>query len=247
LPHGREGGPAIAGSDTSSNILEFAKSLFATKGYEGTSTREIAEGAGLTVGAIYKYYTSKASLLEAITTETATVLESLLQGELDEGKDDILYRLTRRLVIFNLEYARESKIANEEYRSLPEPALTAAKYARRRIRRIFEQAIVDTVKADDAVDGSLVTVLSAIVVGMAATPRDWWHPNQQFTLEQTAHIYASVAVQCLNLRELTLGSLAPPPREVNRRNDDLPARTVLPKGSNDATKEGQGAHGHCQY
>ncbi|MDA8274721.1 MAG: TetR/AcrR family transcriptional regulator [Actinomycetota bacterium] len=205
-------GPVIARSDTSLNILDSAKSLFATKGYEGTSTREIAEDAGLTVGAIYKYYPSKAALLEEITTEAATVLEPLLQGELDEGKDDVLYRLTRRLVIFNLEYTRESKIANEEYRSLPEPALTTAINARRRIRRIFEQAIVDTVGAGEAIDRALVTVLSAIIVGMAATPRDWWHPNQQFSLEQTAHIYASVAVQCVNLRELTPESLAAPLR-----------------------------------
>ncbi|MHB1712653.1 MAG: TetR/AcrR family transcriptional regulator [Acidimicrobiales bacterium] len=205
-------GSAIAYSETSSNILDSAKSLFAARGYEGTSTREIAEGAGLTVGAIYKYYPSKAALLEEITTEAATVLEPLLQGEMDEGTHDILYRLTRRLVIFNLEYTRESKIANEEYRSLPEPALTVAKHARRRIRRIFEQAIVDTMGAGEPVDRALVTVLSAIIVGMAATPRDWWHPNQQFSLEQTAHIYASVAVQCLNLRELTPESLATPLR-----------------------------------
>ena len=142
----------MARADTSSNILDSAKTLFASKGYEGTSTREIAEEAGLTVGAIYKYYPSKAALLEEITSEAATVLEPLLQGELDGGPDDILYRLARRLVTFNLEYTRESKIANEEYRSLPEPALTTAINARRRIRRIFEQAIVDTVGAGD--DGS---------------------------------------------------------------------------------------------
>ena len=200
----------MARADTSSNILDSAKTLFASKGYEGTSTREIAEEAGLTVGAIYKYYPSKAALLEEITSEAATVLEPLLQGELDGGPDDILYRLARRLVTFNLEYTRESKIANEEYRSLPEPALTTAINARRRIRRIFEQAIVDTVGAGEAVDRSLVTVLSAIIVGMAATPREWWHPGQQFSLEQTAHIYASVAVQCVNLRELTPEAIVAP-------------------------------------
>ena len=185
------------------NILDSAKTLFATKGYEGTSTREIAENASLTVGAIYKHYPSKAALLEEITTEAATVLEPLLQREIDEGPNDVLYRLTRCLVIFNLEYTRESKIANEEYRSLPEPALHTAINARRRIRRIFEQAIADTVGVGEVIDRALVTVLSAIIVGMADTPRDWWHPNQQFSLEQTAHICASVAVQCVNPRELT--------------------------------------------
>lgn len=218
-PHARHGcdwsqggGTAIARIDTTSNILDSAKTLFSAKGYEGTSTREIAEGAGLTVGAIYKHYPSKAALLEEIVTEAATVLEPLLQRDMDDEPSELLYRLTRRLVIFNLEFTRESKIANDEFRSLPEPALSHAIDSRRRIRRIFENAIIDTLSENDTIDRPLVTVLSAIIVGMAATPREWWHPNQQYSLDDTAHIYASVALQCVNIRDLSPGSLSVPLR-----------------------------------
>ena len=40
--------------------------LFATQGYDGTTNRAIAEGAGLSGAAIYHYFDSKAELYAAV-------------------------------------------------------------------------------------------------------------------------------------------------------------------------------------
>jgi AcrR family transcriptional regulator len=70
------GNPAAAEVRTRRNakevqrlILESARELFATKGYAGTSTREIAEHAGVYEKMIYRRFGSKAELFEAAVLE----------------------------------------------------------------------------------------------------------------------------------------------------------------------------------
>ena len=62
------GRPAIQarGEDTRRRILETALDLFAAQGYEGASTRQIAEGAGVNLPAIQYYFGNKEGLYRAI-------------------------------------------------------------------------------------------------------------------------------------------------------------------------------------
>lgn len=56
----------VRGEDTRRRILETALNLFATQGYEGASTRQIAEGAGVNLPAIQYYFGNKEGLYRAI-------------------------------------------------------------------------------------------------------------------------------------------------------------------------------------
>ena len=47
-------------------VIEEATRLFAAQGYEATSVNEVAAGAGVSVGALYKYFPDKAALLEGV-------------------------------------------------------------------------------------------------------------------------------------------------------------------------------------
>lgn len=47
-------------------ILDAAFSLFARKGFEGTSVRDIAEEAGISTGLLYNYFSDKESMADAI-------------------------------------------------------------------------------------------------------------------------------------------------------------------------------------
>ena len=53
-------------------IVESASVLFATQGYEATSTRQIAREAGVVEPLVYRHYGSKAGLLEAVVVEPLT-------------------------------------------------------------------------------------------------------------------------------------------------------------------------------
>jgi AcrR family transcriptional regulator len=56
---------SAAPSDTRQRLLDAATEVFLEKGYEGTRVAEIARRAGLTTGAIYGNFGSKADLLTA--------------------------------------------------------------------------------------------------------------------------------------------------------------------------------------
>lgn len=51
---------------TKDKIFDAAIDLFAEKGYNGVSIRDIAKAVGITEGAVYRHYASKDEILEAI-------------------------------------------------------------------------------------------------------------------------------------------------------------------------------------
>ncbi|WP_162914846.1 TetR/AcrR family transcriptional regulator [Desertibaculum subflavum] len=55
----------MAGS-TKDSLMQAAVRLFAAKGIDGTTTREIAAAAGVTEGAIYRHFVGKEALVEEI-------------------------------------------------------------------------------------------------------------------------------------------------------------------------------------
>ena len=54
------------GERTATRIMDVAEELFATQGYEGTSLRQIAQGAGLQEPGLYNHFSSKQGLYEAV-------------------------------------------------------------------------------------------------------------------------------------------------------------------------------------
>ena len=64
LPKKRKQGVA-----TSRAILDVAADLFARRGYDGVSVREIAQGAGIRESSVYNHFLSKADILTALYDE----------------------------------------------------------------------------------------------------------------------------------------------------------------------------------
>ena len=57
------------GIATSRAILDVAADLFARRGYDGVSVREIAQGAGIRESSVYNHFSSKADILETLYDE----------------------------------------------------------------------------------------------------------------------------------------------------------------------------------
>ena len=88
---GRKAG--VAAGETKATLLEAAAKVFARRGYEGASISEIVSEAGLTSGAVYAHYASKAELFNA-------TLEAFAERDIDQllGRDgtDLADALTAR-------------------------------------------------------------------------------------------------------------------------------------------------------
>jgi AcrR family transcriptional regulator len=65
-------------TDTRNHIQAVALELFAERGYDGTSLREIAERLGVTKAALYYHYRSKEEILTSVIEEFLANLEALL-------------------------------------------------------------------------------------------------------------------------------------------------------------------------
>lgn len=75
----RPGRPPAGGADTRERILDAASALFASGGFDGTSTRTVATAAGVNVATLAWHFGDKQGLYEAVV---ARVYERLLAVEL---------------------------------------------------------------------------------------------------------------------------------------------------------------------
>lgn len=72
------------GESVRERMLAVARARFAEKGFSGTSVREIADGVGVTVPALYYHFGSKRGLLLALVEDHCAAVTAAVFGALDE-------------------------------------------------------------------------------------------------------------------------------------------------------------------
>ena len=76
--------------DKKEHIIDIALELFAQKGFEGTSIRDIAERGEVNVAMVNYYFGTKEKLFEAIVEHKASYMKGILENlELDKTKTEI--------------------------------------------------------------------------------------------------------------------------------------------------------------
>ncbi len=77
----------IAGDNTEHQILNAAREVFITKGFEGARMQEIADHAGINKALLHYYFRSKENLFEAVFSEVASnlfpAMKQMLEAELE--------------------------------------------------------------------------------------------------------------------------------------------------------------------
>jgi AcrR family transcriptional regulator len=70
-----------------SRIEDAAKELFITRGFHATSMRDIATGAGTSLGNLYNYYRTKEDILESIIFKYQKIIDARLRTIFDEVEE----------------------------------------------------------------------------------------------------------------------------------------------------------------
>ena len=84
----------VTAEETRQRLLDAAGQVFVERGYERATIADIAKAAGLSTGAIYAHYRSKAELLaEAIRTRSTDAVSRMLGADPDLSIPDILFAL----------------------------------------------------------------------------------------------------------------------------------------------------------
>lgn len=92
-----ERGMITSEEDTHHRILQAALKLFAAKGYDGTTTKDLASASGVAEGTLFRYFPSKkAILIEVATTGWVDILTDLLTELSEMGSYKAVAQVMRR-------------------------------------------------------------------------------------------------------------------------------------------------------
>jgi AcrR family transcriptional regulator len=168
--------PASSFDDTLERIMAAAETLFARRGYDKTSTKEIAEAAQLTPPALYHYFDSKESLFVATLEDRASKLMARYEaGAASQLRVlDKLCALLDIAVVVNREDENiASFVLSANLEGARNPALSARLRSERSYRSMREllAEILQTARQNGELDAeidleALVQTLDVCLAGM---------------------------------------------------------------------------------
>jgi AcrR family transcriptional regulator len=133
------------GEQTGERILDAAEALFAQRGYEGTSLREIARQAGIKQPGLYNYFENKQALYAAVLDRALAPMADAMQIELSRTKPkEIQTTLAAVMTDILLEHPKMAALFQRALQG--EDESIGNRLIRRWLDRLFTQAI-DTMQA----------------------------------------------------------------------------------------------------
>ncbi|HVZ46018.1 MAG TPA: TetR/AcrR family transcriptional regulator [Ramlibacter sp.] len=194
-------------------ILAQAASLFAQRGYPGTSMNQVAEACGLSKATLYHYYRDKYDLLVSIAEDHVDRLLEILREATDETlpPKQRMRSLIRRLVE---EYAH----AQNEHRVLTEDVKFLDDGDRKRVlskEREVVNGFADVVAAlrPDLKEAAMTKPLTMLLFGMVNWLFTWMRPEGTLDYDDIAPIVADLFLDGLGAVKLPL----PPAERVGVR------------------------------
>ncbi|MFF0814785.1 TetR/AcrR family transcriptional regulator [Rhodococcus sp. NPDC003318] len=195
---------AVQGTDdaTVADVINAAVRTWVEKGYHGTSVRDLAAAAGVSVGTLYNHVGSKHDLLVLIMNRVMDGLVTRTEDVLFRAGTDPAERL-RAIVGVHVEAhaARpyESMLGNTELRSL-EPAALALVVS----KRDAQQRMFDRVVADGVDRGSFTTTdpvnASRFVVSACTAVATWFRPGGSMSAADVVDRYQRIALDAVGYR-----------------------------------------------
>lgn len=186
MPRGRK--PLVATSETNrrEELLRAAARLFVEKGFDATTTRDIAEAAGMRSGSPFYHFRSKQELLKAAMIEGLESGQARIQSAI-EGINDPVRRL-RALIRTHLGNLLEGNchapMLLSESRSLDAAA-------RAEIAAAFDRYQIpwQTTLDELAAQGKIVSAEAPVrlfLFGMLNWTSQWYRTDGPLTLDQLA-------------------------------------------------------------
>ena len=192
---------------TAAVILSAAVQVMATRGYHGTSVRDIAVAAGVSPGSLYNHFSSKQDLLVTIMNRAMDGLITATEQALFDAPNEPVARLKTLVRVHVGRHAvgrLESQIGNFELRSLNAAALELTISKRDAQQRMFDRVVRDGVArgvfhSDDPRDAARFIVSACTAVAI------WFKPGGRSTVEEVIERYQRVALDTVGFGKRTDG------------------------------------------
>lgn len=190
---------ALAEIGTSKAAARFraaAADVFASKGYGGTTTREIAAHLDLSPGALYPHYRTKESLLYAVSLEGHMAsLTHLVRA--DEVDDAPIYRLKKTMAAYTEWHARNRALARVVQYELH--ALSRPHFRTIAALRSATTSVIDVIIEDGCIAGHFGTddpeAASLAINSLAVDVSRWFPSTKHFDAIALGIIYGELALK----------------------------------------------------
>lgn len=193
-PAGRKSG--MRKEVLASEVLDRAVSLFAERGFAGTSLKDVADAVGLSRPAIYYYFPSKDALLEellvGVTVSAARIFESV-DKRTDITAIEKIGAAAHALVLWVTDRRLQFIAIDRSENELPPAILARHKEAKRRVLAGMTRLIDAAIAAGQAraVD-SRIAAFS--IIGMCNWTAWWFVPGGELPASAVAERMADLAV-----------------------------------------------------
>ena len=173
-------------------IREVATKLFAEKGFENTTTREISKAAKVSSSALYYYFDSKEELLYQILDETISTGLKLIT-KIDENEKDFRKKLSSVLRIHTASAVNfdKMKLLVHDQKSLSPDHMVAIKDKQRDYVRILI-TILESLKQQRKIKGIDPTACAFAFFGMVSWAYRWYNPKGRIKPRELSEIFSRI-------------------------------------------------------
>ncbi|AYN34877.1 MULTISPECIES: TetR/AcrR family transcriptional regulator [Streptomyces] len=198
----------MTGAERRQQLLEIGRTLFASKGFEGTSVEEIASRAGVSKPVVYEHFGGKEGLYAVVVDREMRQLLSMVTSSLTAGHPR---ELLEQAAFALLDYIEEH---TDGFRILvrDSPVAQSTGSFASLISDIATQVedILGREFKNRGFDAKLAPLYAQALVGMVALTGQWW-------LDVRKPKKAEVAAHLVNLAWHGLDGMEPKPRLIGHR------------------------------
>ena len=183
------------GRSTRGEIRSAAVELFAKRGFQASTLRDIAAKVGIQVGSLYNHMASKGELLFEIME---TVMLDLLEDQRQVGETPDVVERMRLLVYhhvkFHGERAQEVFVGNSELRSLSRAQRSRVVALRHEYEQMFQNELEDGIRQGKFLPVD-VQITAYGIIAMTTSVSAWYSSRGRLSLEEIAKIYTATVLR----------------------------------------------------
>jgi AcrR family transcriptional regulator len=191
-------------------ILLYASRLFAEQSFDGTSTRQIAEAAGIHQSTLFHYFPTKVDILKALSERALEQPLHLLEEISDDGASEAvkLYRI----VHFHTKHLCANPFDLSALLQQPQVDLNRKRFRRWHERMERYTHLLGTLIENGIAAGEFVDCDSQVrtfgLLGMCNNAIRWFRPGGRLTADDVGHEFARTIVRSLLAEPATLDDVA---------------------------------------
>ncbi len=177
-------------------LVQIAADLFARKGYDGTSLRDIAEAAGITKAALYYWFPEKEQLFERVVASRLAALVDRVSQAAAQGADPVdRIRRIMRACAEQMDRDRTAWVASSStfWSNFNQAQRDAVVPLRDRFERVLRDCVQDAIEAGQLrpVDPAIATRL--MLSGLNMLPR-WHKPGGRLSAAEVVEQYLDIVL-----------------------------------------------------